>query len=215
MRLLASSFYIPHVADIDSIAARSRFLLPGVNRNPRGHTHLPYSHHGVVSAATGGPPPEEVFQGDHGRHGFRCPQVSPMQTVEKGIPPKKKKRRSLTLSSSTWISLAGSLGLVMPSGGSVSFVYGFVFCIVCNICLSASVGELASLWPTAGGQYHYAYAMATKKWKKSMVRFSPIHPFTDHAIAHLTPPSPPELPCGMDQHRRLADPEHHSSILWR
>ncbi|KAK0391460.1 hypothetical protein NLU13_0961 [Sarocladium strictum] len=68
----------------------------------------------------------------------------------------------------TWISLAGSLGLVMPSGGSVSFVYGFVFCIVCNICLSASVGELASLWPTAGGQYHYAYAMATKKWKKSM-----------------------------------------------
>jgi amino acid transporter len=57
----------------------------------------------------------------------------------------------------------------MPSGGSVSFVYGFIFCIICNLCLSASVGELASLWPTAGGQYHYAYAMATKKWRNSMV----------------------------------------------
>jgi choline transport protein len=57
----------------------------------------------------------------------------------------------------------------MPSGGSVSFVYGFIFCVICNICLSASVGELASLWPTAGGQYHYAYAMASDKWKKSMV----------------------------------------------
>jgi choline transport protein len=68
----------------------------------------------------------------------------------------------------TWISLAGSLGLIMPSGGSVSFVYGFIFCVVCNLCLSASVGELASLWPTAGGQYHYAYAMATTKWKSSM-----------------------------------------------
>ncbi|KAH7317000.1 amino acid permease [Stachybotrys elegans] len=68
----------------------------------------------------------------------------------------------------TWISLAGSLGLIMPSGGSVSFVYGFIFCIICNICLAASVGELASLWPTAGGQYHYAYALASEKWRKSM-----------------------------------------------
>ncbi|KAG5662434.1 hypothetical protein KAF25_004852 [Fusarium avenaceum] len=68
----------------------------------------------------------------------------------------------------TWISLAGSLGLVMPSGGSVSFVYGFIFCIICNICLSASVGELASIYPTAGGQYHYAYALSGKKWKNLM-----------------------------------------------
>lgn len=73
-------------------------------------------------------------------------------------------------STSTWISLAGSLGLVMPSGGSVSFVYGFIFCIICNICLSASVGELASIYPTAGGQYHYAYALSGKKWKNLMVR---------------------------------------------
>ncbi|KAM0431405.1 hypothetical protein ACHAPT_005382 [Fusarium lateritium] len=68
----------------------------------------------------------------------------------------------------TWISLAGSLGLVMPSGGSVSFVYGFIFCVICNVCLSASVGELASRWPTAGGQYHHAYALATEKWKNLM-----------------------------------------------
>ncbi|KAK1982093.1 amino acid permease [Colletotrichum cereale] len=71
----------------------------------------------------------------------------------------------------TWISLAGSIGFVMPSGGSVSFVYGFIFCVLCNICLSASVGELASLYPTAGGQYHYAYALSTQKWKKTMSFF--------------------------------------------
>ncbi|KAK2923938.1 hypothetical protein FoTM2_016095 [Fusarium oxysporum f. sp. vasinfectum] len=65
----------------------------------------------------------------------------------------------------TWISLAGSIGLVMPSGGSVSFVYGFIFCVLCNICLAASVGELASLYPTAGGQYHYSFALSSKKWK--------------------------------------------------
>lgn len=57
----------------------------------------------------------------------------------------------------------------MPSGGSVSFVFGFLFCTVCSLCLAASLGELASRWPTAGGQYHYAYALASEKWRKSMV----------------------------------------------
>lgn len=33
-------------------------------------------------------------------------------------------RPSLT-SSSTWIALAGSLGIVLPSGSSVAFLYGF------------------------------------------------------------------------------------------
>ncbi|KIX04840.1 uncharacterized protein Z518_05711 [Rhinocladiella mackenziei CBS 650.93] len=62
----------------------------------------------------------------------------------------------------TWICLAGSLGIVMPSGSSVSFLYGFVFCVICNLCLSASVGELSSIRPTAGGQYHYAAFFAAQ-----------------------------------------------------
>ncbi|KAK5281076.1 hypothetical protein LTR99_002728 [Exophiala xenobiotica] len=68
----------------------------------------------------------------------------------------------------TWICLAGSLGIVMPSGSSVAFFYGFIFCVVCNFCLSASVGELSSIWPTAGGQYHYAFALSTEHWKLAM-----------------------------------------------
>lgn len=58
----------------------------------------------------------------------------------------------LTGAHSTWIALAGSLGIVMPSGGSVAFLYGFIFCVLCNLCLGASLGEMASIWPTAGGQ---------------------------------------------------------------
>ncbi|KAI1501940.1 amino acid/polyamine transporter I [Biscogniauxia marginata] len=68
----------------------------------------------------------------------------------------------------TWIALAGSIGLVLPSGGSVSFLYGFVFCVLCNLALAASLGELAAIWPTAGGQYHFVYALSAEKWKKSM-----------------------------------------------
>ncbi|KAI1643576.1 amino acid transporter [Daldinia loculata] len=68
----------------------------------------------------------------------------------------------------TWIALAGSIGLVLPSGGSVSFLYGFIFCVLCNLALAASLGELAAIWPTAGGQYHFVYALCTDKWRKSM-----------------------------------------------
>lgn len=72
---------------------------------------------------------------------------------------------------STWIALAGSIGLVLPSGGSVSFLYGFIFCVLCNFALGASLGEMAAVWPTAGGQYHFVYALCTDYWKKSMVRY--------------------------------------------
>ncbi|KAI0377270.1 amino acid transporter [Hypomontagnella monticulosa] len=68
----------------------------------------------------------------------------------------------------TWIALAGSIGLVLPSGGSVSFLYGFIFCVLCNLALAASLGELAAIWPTAGGQYHFVYALCTDTWKRSM-----------------------------------------------
>ncbi|KAL7622820.1 hypothetical protein AAE478_006499 [Parahypoxylon ruwenzoriense] len=68
----------------------------------------------------------------------------------------------------TWIALAGSIGLVLPSGGSVSLLYGFIFCVLCNLALAASLGELAAIWPTAGGQYHFVYALCTDRWKKSM-----------------------------------------------
>ncbi|KFY50299.1 hypothetical protein V496_09408 [Pseudogymnoascus sp. VKM F-4515 (FW-2607)] len=66
----------------------------------------------------------------------------------------------------TWIALAGSIGLILPSGSSVVFLYGFIFCVLCCFCVAASLGELSSIWPTAGGQYHFVFALCTDKWKK-------------------------------------------------
>ncbi|KAH7150224.1 amino acid/polyamine transporter I [Dactylonectria estremocensis] len=68
----------------------------------------------------------------------------------------------------TWIALAGSIGLILPSGGSVSLLYGFIFCVLCNFALTASLGEMAAIWPTSGGQYHFVYAMCTEKWNRIM-----------------------------------------------
>ncbi|KAF7563947.1 hypothetical protein G7046_g179 [Stylonectria norvegica] len=69
----------------------------------------------------------------------------------------------------TWIALAGSIGLILPSGGSVSLLYGFMFCVLCNFAVTASLGELAAIWPTAGGQYHFVYALCTERWKRFWV----------------------------------------------
>ncbi|KAK3177553.1 hypothetical protein K4F52_009695 [Lecanicillium sp. MT-2017a] len=68
----------------------------------------------------------------------------------------------------TWIALAGSIGLILPSGGSVAFLYGFIFCVACCFCVAASLGELSSVWPTAGGQYHFVFALCTDRWKNPM-----------------------------------------------
>ncbi|KAF5007723.1 hypothetical protein FDECE_5971 [Fusarium decemcellulare] len=68
----------------------------------------------------------------------------------------------------TWIALAGSIGLVLPSGGAVALLYGFIFCVLCNFALTASLGEMASIWATAGGQYHFVFALCTERWKRLM-----------------------------------------------
>ncbi|OAQ93942.1 choline transport protein [Purpureocillium lilacinum] len=65
----------------------------------------------------------------------------------------------------TWIALAGSIGLILPSGGSVAFFYGFLFCVLCCLCVAASLGELGAIWPTAGGQYHFVFALCTERWR--------------------------------------------------
>jgi choline transport protein len=52
---------------------------------------------------------------------------------------------------------------LLPPRGPVALVYGLVFYAFYNICLVASLGELASIWPTAGGQYHYVYILSTER----------------------------------------------------
>jgi choline transport protein len=69
----------------------------------------------------------------------------------------------LTDNLSTWIGLASTLAIVLPSGGPAAFVYGFLFCVACNFCIAASLGEMVSVWPTAGGQYHYSYSLSNSE----------------------------------------------------
>lgn len=92
---------------------------------------------------------------------------------------------------------------MIPSGGSVAFLYGFIFCVLCNFAVVSSLGELAAIWPTAGGQYHFVYALCTDRWKNMMVvlRFERILTISD--VDTL------ELPRWLDKHCRLVNFGHN------
>jgi amino acid permease (GABA permease) len=64
----------------------------------------------------------------------------------------------------SWTALSASLSLALPSGGSSSVIWGLVTAGICNLCLSASLAEFLSAYPTAGGQYHWVAVIAWKPY---------------------------------------------------
>ncbi|KAG0125622.1 amino acid/polyamine transporter I [Tuber indicum] len=64
----------------------------------------------------------------------------------------------------SWTALSASLSISLPSGGPSAMLWGLVISGLCNICLSASLAEFLSAWPTAGGQYHWVAEISPKEW---------------------------------------------------
>lgn len=60
----------------------------------------------------------------------------------------------------SWTALSVSLSLSLPSGGPSSTIWGLVTAGICNLCLSASLGEFLSAFPTAGGQFYWVAYVA-------------------------------------------------------
>jgi amino acid permease len=48
----------------------------------------------------------------------------------------------------SWTALSASLSLSLPSGGSVSVVWGLITAGICNLCIAASLAEFLSAYPT-------------------------------------------------------------------
>ncbi|KAF2112037.1 amino acid/polyamine transporter I [Lophiotrema nucula] len=52
------------------------------------------------------------------------------------------------------------------NGGGPTLIYGYIFCFFGSIAMCASISEMASMYPTSGGQYHWAALLAPAKWSK-------------------------------------------------
>ncbi|KAF4466110.1 amino acid permease [Fusarium albosuccineum] len=59
----------------------------------------------------------------------------------------------------TWEASAAVLAQALLSGGAPCLFYNFVLTILCSLAIGASLAEIASIYPTAGGQYHWVTAL--------------------------------------------------------
>ncbi|KAK2924846.1 Fungal transcription factor [Fusarium oxysporum f. sp. vasinfectum] len=62
----------------------------------------------------------------------------------------------------TWEALSSTLAAGLVSGGPVSLVYGVIVAFIGSLCSASSLAELASSYPTAGGQYHFVAKLSPK-----------------------------------------------------
>jgi choline transport protein len=69
----------------------------------------------------------------------------------------------------SWAGIAATFALAIAQGGPVTLVYGpILMCVLVGAC-AVTLAELASVYPTAGGQYHWVSILAPKKWSRVLV----------------------------------------------
>jgi choline transport protein len=78
----------------------------------------------------------------------------------------------------SWAAIGATMSLSIASGGSVTLLYGLLLIVVLNGSAAATLAEIASVYPTAGGQYHWTSILAPKKWSRGLVR----RPLLDHSL---------------------------------
>ncbi|GAA5939946.1 uncharacterized protein JCM15063_004352 [Sporobolomyces koalae] len=60
----------------------------------------------------------------------------------------------------SWVAMAASLSLSLPSGGPVATLWGLVVSFLGNLATAASLAEIAHVYPTSGGPYHWSAILA-------------------------------------------------------
>jgi hypothetical protein len=60
----------------------------------------------------------------------------------------------------TWEAVFFANFTAMLNGGPATLVYGFIYAMLGALSTAASLAEMASIYPTSGGQYHWAAMLA-------------------------------------------------------
>jgi len=62
--------------------------------------------------------------------------------------------------------LATTLYYPLQNGGPVVVVWGWVLVSLIVLCVAASLGEITSVFPTAGGVYYQTFMLAPSSWRR-------------------------------------------------
>ncbi|KAK4891677.1 hypothetical protein LTR27_009685 [Elasticomyces elasticus] len=68
----------------------------------------------------------------------------------------------------TWEALCSTMATAFISGGPVAMVYGYLVAFVGSICTGASFAEIASMYPTAGGQYVFVASLSNGRFSRQL-----------------------------------------------
>ncbi|KAF7718131.1 Amino acid transporter [Penicillium ucsense] len=68
----------------------------------------------------------------------------------------------------SWSGIAATLAIGITQGGTVTVLYGILVILLMVGSSAATMGELASVYPTAGGQYHWASILAPKRVSRGL-----------------------------------------------
>ncbi|KAH6662417.1 amino acid permease [Plectosphaerella plurivora] len=62
----------------------------------------------------------------------------------------------------TWEALATVIGAALAAGGGPCLIYNYIISFIFTMCITFSLAEIASVYPTAGGQYHWVSVLSPK-----------------------------------------------------
>ncbi|CAG7952332.1 unnamed protein product [Penicillium salamii] len=68
----------------------------------------------------------------------------------------------------SWAGVAGTVALAISQGGPVTLIYGPIVTMILVGACAMTLAELASVYPTAGGQYHWTSILAPKSINRSL-----------------------------------------------
>lgn len=66
----------------------------------------------------------------------------------------------------SWAGLNSSTQIALLQGGPSVLLYGMIISASMYMAIALTIGELASVYPTAGGQYHFASILAPRRFNR-------------------------------------------------
>jgi choline transport protein len=74
--------------------------------------------------------------------------------------------------SSSWAGLSLSSIVAITQGGTATLLYGILAIALPYFCTALTLAELISVYPTAGGQYHFSSILAPEGWGRLLAYLS-------------------------------------------
>lgn len=64
----------------------------------------------------------------------------------------------------SWVGVGSTMAIAISLGGTVTLMYGIIIMTIVYLSIAITLAELAAVYPTAGGQYHFTSILAPERF---------------------------------------------------